>query len=73
MKKIGERVILNTLLREGDFPGEIIDIDLDLCVVKLDCQETPVSGVVYYEYPPEMIRSSLWQFCYPEAHAKALL
>lgn len=70
MKKIGERVILNTLMKEGDYPGEIIDIDpvFGLCLVKLDCQDTPVSSVLYFDEPPEVVNSSLWQICYPAAH-----
>lgn len=66
MKEIGERVILNTLMRDGDFLGEIIDIDpLGLCLVKLDCQENPVSAVLYFDEPPVLVNSSLWQICYP--------
>lgn len=70
MNKIGERVILNTLLRQGDFPGEIIDIEQfsGLCLVKLDCQTTPVSGVLYFDEPPEIVNSQLWQFCWPDPH-----
>lgn len=64
----GERVILNTLLRAGDFPGEIIDIDplFGLCVVKLDSQDTPITGVKYYDELPAVVNSSIWQICYPE-------
>lgn len=68
--KIGERIVLNTLLKNGDFPGEIIDIDpvLGLCLVKLDCQDTPVSSVLYFDEQPKVVNSSLWQICYPAAN-----
>jgi hypothetical protein len=66
-KIIGERVILNTLLKEGDFPGKIIGIEFNgLCVVKLDCQELPVASVIYYDERPVEVNSNLWQICYPE-------
>lgn len=67
MKQIGERVILKTLLREGEFSGSIVGIEpiFDLCIVKLDSQETPVVGVPYYEKEPEVVEH-YWQFCYPE-------
>jgi hypothetical protein len=67
----GMKVILNTLLKEGDFPGEIIDCKLynmgisKTVVVKLGCQEKPVQSVLYYENEPEVINSSLWQICWP--------
>jgi len=65
--KCGDRVVLNTLLREGEFPGEIVALESHgLCVVKLDCQETLVRNVVYYECPPEIVQSSFWQICYPK-------
>ena len=71
MAKIGERVIVNTLLWDGDFPGEIIDISgFGLCTVKLDRQETPIAGCVYYETPPECVYSSMWQICYPATERK---
>ena len=66
MKRVGTRVILNTLLRRGDFTGEIITIDeWDLCSVKLDNQDTPVLGVLWYDERPEVINSPLWQICFP--------
>ena len=68
--KIGERVILNTLLRVGDFPGEIVGISFfelaETCIVKLDCQEKLVRGVLYYESEPDVISSNSWQICYPD-------
>ena len=69
--KIGQRVILNTLLRDGDFPGEIIGFGVTgLCVVKLDCQENPVHSVLYFEEAPEVVHSSLWQCCFPDRNGK---
>ena len=65
--KVGQRIILNTLLRDGDFPGEIVEVGVaDVCVVKLDCQESLVYYVLYFEEAPEVVHSSLWQCCFPE-------
>jgi hypothetical protein len=65
--KLGERVILNTLLKRGDFPGEIIAVDIfGTCTVKLDCQDAPIAGVMYFDEYPEIVNSSSWQICYPE-------
>jgi hypothetical protein len=65
--KLGERVILNTLLKRGDFPGEIVSIDIfGTCTVKLDRQDVPVTSVLYFDECPEIVESSLWQICYPE-------
>lgn len=59
-------MILNTLLREGDSPGTVIEVGLgNRSVVKLDCQEQPVCAVIYYEEQPREVHSSLWQICYP--------
>lgn len=68
MRRIGERVIVNTLLWDGDFPGEIIDVSEfnNLCAVKLDRQDQPIYSVLYYDEPPEVVCSQLWQICYPE-------
>lgn len=68
MKYIGERIILQTLLRDGKFLGTIIDIDfMGTCLIKLDCQEEPVAGVLYYhDGPPEIVNSNLLQICWPE-------
>jgi hypothetical protein len=65
--KIGEKVILNTLLRDGDFPGEITDYDFlkDMCSVKLKYQDKPVSGVLFFNEKPEIVNSNLWQICWP--------
>ena len=65
--QLNQRVTLNTLLCEGDFPGMIVDINplTFLCKVKLDRQEELVTGVMYYKEPPIEVRSSLWQICYP--------
>lgn len=64
---IGQRVKLCHLLHEGEFDGTIIDIDFitGWCVVKLDCQDEPVAGTVYYEKPPKIIESTQWQVCWP--------
>lgn len=72
MPHIGQEIILNTLLRKGDFPGIIIQINplTDLCVVKLDCQEEPVQSVLYYDKRPEVVNSTLWQICYPVDNPK---
>jgi hypothetical protein len=54
------------LLHPGEYPGEIVDIDaLGHCTVKLDRQEKPVGGVLYYEKRPTVVESQLWQFCFP--------
>ena len=68
MAEIGERVTLWHLLHKGDYPGTIIDVDIlrDTCTVKLDCQEKPVVQVLYYDSPPDIINSNLWQVCFPE-------
>jgi hypothetical protein len=68
MKRIGTRVVFHSLMKQGDYLGEIIDIDefSGLCLVKLDCQETPVSAVLYFDTPPRIVRSQLWQICWPE-------
>lgn len=66
-KRIGAGVILNTLLVPGDFPGRIIAIDAisGLYLVKLDGQDVPVSGVLWFDEAPEVVNSTLWQVCYP--------
>lgn len=65
--EIGERVIFITLLKKGDFPGEIIDIGLfgKTCTVKLDSQFDPVSQVIYFPSKPTEVNSTVWQICYP--------
>jgi len=64
--RIGQEVILESLLHEGKFRGQIIAADpFGTCVVQLDCQVDPVAGVLFYQERPEEIRSSLWQICYP--------
>ncbi len=66
---VGQRVILCTLLMEGDFPGEIVYVDpvFGTCVVKLERQVKPVNGVLYYERRPRgEIPASHWQFCFPD-------
>lgn len=66
-KQIGARVILNTLLRGGDFWGEVVKIGKisGLCTVKLDIQDAPVTGVLWFDEPPEVVCSTRWQICYP--------
>jgi len=65
--RVGERVILNTMLRAGDFPGEVIGVsESGLCMVTLDCQERSVSSVIYYPTEPTLVNSRLWQICWPE-------
>ncbi len=65
--KIGDRVILNSLLWEGDFPGEIYDINpiTGLCTVKIDRQKNHVLGVVYFKKRPIEVNSIQWQICFP--------
>jgi len=63
--KIGERVIFNTVLAQGDYPGEIIEINGEFCTVKLDCQDVPVEGVLYFDVKPEIVNSAMWQICWP--------
>ena len=66
MKQIGTKVILNTVTKDGDFVGEIVDIDkFGRCVVKLDTQTQPVSSVLWFDERPEAVDSSLWQICFP--------
>jgi len=69
---IGQRVILNHLLHEGDYPGIIVAISPhdvspynSVCVVKLDHQKEPVRSVIYYDERPTVVHSTLWQICYP--------
>lgn len=62
---VGQRVILNHLLHNGDFLGEIVGVGVRLCVVKLECQDVPVSSVLYYDKKPAEVISTLWQICYP--------
>lgn len=63
---IGRKIILNHLLHEGDYPGRIIAIGGGgLCTVKLDQQEVPVSGVIYFDTKPVEVMSTLLQICYP--------
>ena len=70
--RLGQKVILNTLLRRGDFPGEIIEVSPEplpfryVCTVKLECQESPVRGALYYDEQPKVVDSSLWQICWPK-------
>jgi len=63
----GERVTLVHLLHEGEFPGVVLDYGIlgNACTVKLDCQDAPVHGVLYYEQRPTEICSSQWQACWP--------
>lgn len=64
--KIGDKVILYSLLREGGFEGEIISVNsLGYCTVKILEQNEPITGVMYYDKEPNIIYSSLWQICYP--------
>jgi hypothetical protein len=65
---VGEEVILNTLMRKGDFPGKISHLSLiqKCCSVKLDCQEKIVTDVLYFEKEPKVVNSSFWQICYPK-------
>ena len=68
---IGAKVILNSLLHEGDFLGKIIAVtgqdhkDHPICRVKLECQEKPVVGVLYFDSEPVEVHSTLLQICYP--------
>lgn len=68
---IGTKVILNSLLHEGDFLGEIIAVTgqdhkgRPICRVKLECQEKPVAGVLYFDSEPAEVHSTLLQVCYP--------
>ena len=68
---IGAKVILNSLLHKGDFLGEIIAVtgqdhrERPICRVKLECQEKPVGGVLYFDSEPVEVDSTLWQICYP--------
>jgi hypothetical protein len=67
--------MLSSFLRPGHFPGEIVGVDLfGNCTVKLDRQEEPVSSVLYYDERPEIVRSNLWQVCWPivEDNASAI-
>jgi len=65
--KIGKKVILQTLMLEEHFAGEIIEINNfnKTCIVKLEKQESPVCGVQYYDCYPGNIEMTRWQFCYP--------
>ncbi len=64
---VGQRVMLIHLLHPGEYPGEAIDIDIfGRCTVKLDRQDEPVKGVVYYDKNPVEVVGSAWQICYPE-------
>lgn len=67
-KQVGARVTLNTLLRAGDFAGEVIAINeiSGTCTVKLDTQDTPVTGVLWFDERPEVVPSTRWQICYPQ-------
>lgn len=67
MKQVGDRVILISLLVERSISGKIIAIDKSsgLCTVKLDTQDKPVSGVLWYDERPEIVNSPLWQICFP--------
>lgn len=64
---VGQRVVLNTLLIEGDSPELIVGADLfGLCSVKLNIQEKIVHGVRFYPDCIEHVRSSSWQICRSE-------
>ncbi len=67
----GMQVVLNTLLKDGDFEGCILTVDSEylgkpLVSVKLNCQEKPVRSVVFYAEEPDVVEGSLWQICYPK-------
>ena len=67
----GKRVLLESLFYEGVFPGVISSVESPdkeqppVCIVKLDRQEMPVQGVLYYETPPGEVKSTRCQICYP--------
>lgn len=69
---VGQRIILHYLPASNLFQGEIIEVlrkdvraEAHLCRVKLDSQDEPVGSVLYYDEPPEVVKSSLWQICWP--------
>ena len=69
---IGKRVFLRSLLARGTHLGTIIDTHdfstengYPICVVKLDRQEKPVRGVVFFEEEPKIINSNRFQICWP--------
>ena len=68
---VGTKVILNSLLHKGDFLGGIIAVTgqdhkgRPICRVKLECQEEPVGGVLYFDSEPVEVHSTLLQICYP--------
>lgn len=68
---IGTKVVFNALLHEGNLLGEITAVTArdhkgrPICCVKLECQEKPISGVLYFDSMPSEVDSSLWQICYP--------
>ena len=69
---VGQRIILRYLPASNLFRGEIVEVlrrdvrsEAHLCRVKLDSQDEPVGGVLYYDEPPEVVKSSLWQICWP--------
>ena len=66
---IGERVMLCTLLRDGHFPGKVVHVHPNTCLVKLDCQEQIVSSVLYFADKPEVLPASYWQACWPDVGA----
>lgn len=65
---IGQKVILNTLRRPGDFPGEITTVMplWGVCTVKLECQDNPVQFVLFYRTRPLEVDGSCWNICYPD-------
>jgi len=67
--EIGQRVILVSLLRRGEFLGTLIareNFDPKIGTVKLDIQDAPVTGVRIYEERTEVVDGSLWQACWPD-------
>jgi len=74
---IGQRVVLRTLFRAGEFPGEVVlreclkcicdDNNGGVCTVRLDCQKPLVHGVLYYDGPiPDKVPAHHWHVCCPE-------
>jgi len=68
---VGQRVILRSLTREGEFLGTVAYAGWDsraechICDVTLDRQAAPVSSVIYFHERAATVNSSRWQICWP--------
>ena len=72
--QVGQRVLLQTLMYTGSFPGTIVELrtrgllhlEEGTVTVKLDRQDHLVTSVLYFDEEPKgEIHSSLWQICWP--------